>query len=171
MKYVDLYNKNLEFCQRRPALKKALLIGNTFLPYLFVAFYALYLLVLVFNEQPVPEHFFYYFFGPACSFLVVSALRVFISRPRPYDTDGANITPLITKTKNGYCSCPSRHIACATSIALVFMAFSPAIGAFLLFATALLAYLRFAVGAHYPSDLLFGADISLFVHLVIITIL
>lgn len=157
MDYKTLYEKNAKKFENRPNLKKALILINQYLPFLFVAFYVGFFVYAIFSDAPLREDFPFFVALPLAALATASALRIFIARPRPYCEDGANITPIIDKKRSDYRSCPSRHIACAVAIALAFVPFSTAITVFLLLASVVLAYLRFTIGAHYVSDLLFGA--------------
>ena len=156
MKYVDLYEKNKKFIERRPALKKLILPFNRYLPYLFLVFYAGFFVYAAFFMDNFQQDLAYFVFLPLCTLITVSVLRIFIARPRPYSEKGAGITPMINKKTSEYCSCPSRHIACATAISIAFLPFSLPIAVFLQFMTVLLAYLRFSVGVHYFWDLVIG---------------
>lgn len=161
MDYKTLYEKNAKKFENRPKLKKTLILCNKFLPFVFVAFYVGFFAYAIFSDVPLKEDFPFFVALPLATLATVSALRFLISRPRPYCEDGANITPLIDKKNGDYRSCPSRHIACAVAISLAFAPFSVAITAFLLLASVVLAYLRFTVGAHYISDLIWGASVPL----------
>ena len=156
MRYVDLYEKNAKFIERRPALKKLILPFNRYLPYLFLVFYAGFFVYIAFSKKAFQRDLAYFVFLPLCTLITVSALRIFIARPRPYSEKGAGITPMIEKKGSEYGSFPSRHIACAQAIAIAFFPFSLPIALFLQLAAILLAYLRFSVGVHYFWDLVAG---------------
>ena len=100
-------------------------------------------------------------FVPLLTLLTVSVLRLAITRPRPYTEAGAGVTPFIDKKKVDFKSFPSRHLACATVISMVFLPFYPIAGGCLLGASVLLGYIRFATGLHYPSDLLAGGVLGI----------
>ena len=157
MDYKTLYEKNAKKFENSPTLKKVLLMLNKYLPLLFVGFYAGFFAYAALSDIPLKDDFPLFVLLPLSTLALVSALRLLISRPRPYCEDGAKITPMLDKKNGDYLSCPSRHIACAVSIALAFAPFSVPITLFLFFASAVLAYLRFSVGVHYISDLIFGA--------------
>ena len=99
-------------------------------------------------------------FTPLMALLTVSVMRLAIDRPRPYAEDGAGITPLVEKKSDGK-SFPSRHLACAAVIAMSFLPYYPIAGAFLLGGSAVLGYIRFALGVHYPSDLVAGMGLGI----------
>ena len=109
-------------------------------------------------------------FPPLACLFVVSVLRLAVQKPRPYTAEGANVTPLIEKKKSDNPSFPSRHVASAMVITGVFLPFFPAF-VFLLYPLALLlAYVRFAAGLHYISDLVAGGAIGLLLGLLVFVI-
>ena len=166
MSYVELYEKNKNFINRRPILKKLILPFNRYLPYLFLIFYAGFFVYAAFFIKAFQQDFAYFVFLPLCTLITVSALRIFIARPRPYSEKGAGITPMVNKKGADYTSCPSRHIACATAISIAFLPFSLPIALFLQFMTVLLAYLRFSVGVHYFWDLVIGHAVPWVIYLI-----
>lgn len=91
---------------------------------------------------------------PLLCLLTVSLLRNLFDRKRPYE--GAGIVPVIEKKKKGH-SFPSRHLASAFVIGTVFLPYCLPAGIVVLSAGAVLGYVRFAAGVHYPSDLAVGA--------------
>ena len=93
---------------------------------------------------------------PALCFAAVSLLRILIKRPRPYEKAGAGIDAINQKGSVGN-SMPSRHVASAFVIAMVFLAESTLFGVLALCASCLVAILRTVEGVHYPSDVLVGA--------------
>ena len=165
MKYVDLYEKNRQFIERRPALKRLILPFNTYLPYLFLIFYAGFFVYAAFSKKAFQRDLAYFIFLPLCTLVTVTALRIFIARPRPYSENGAGITPLIKKKGSENGSCPSRHIACAVAISMAFFPLSLPIAIFLHFLAIVLAYLRFSVGVHYVWDLIIGTILPWVIYL------
>ncbi len=164
--YKKLYRKNVAFIQSRPLLKKALPILDKGLTFFFFAAYAT-LLFYAFLKDFGARDFMKLLFPPLACLLLVSVLRLAVSKPRPYTVDGANITPFIQKKKSDNQSFPSRHVASAMVIASVFLPFFPTF-AILLYPLALfLAYVRFAAGLHYISDLATGGAIGLFLGLLV----
>jgi membrane-associated phospholipid phosphatase len=93
---------------------------------------------------------------PALCFGVVTLLRLLIKRPRPYEKAGAGIDAINKKDSVGN-SMPSRHVASAFVIAMVFLAESTLFGVIALCVSCLIATLRVLEGVHYPSDALIGA--------------
>ena len=159
--YKKLYEKNAALFHARPLLKKALPIVDKAVTSLFVVAYAMLCLYAYKNEISVTE-WMQILFPPALCLLVVSVLRLAVEKPRPYAEQGANITPLIKKKRGAMRSFPSRHIACAMVIASVFLPFFPTVAWILYFFGCVLAYLRFSMGLHYPSDLLAGGIVGIF---------
>ena len=154
--YKQLYEKNAAFNQRHSVAKTVLRIGNTVFTYAFLLAYA-GLWVYGFLNDFTPKDFTNIFFVPVLALLAVSAMRMAIDRPRPYSKDGAGITPLISREGRENDSFPSRHLTCAFVIAMTFLPYLTGLGVGLLVCGLLLGYARFALGLHYPSDLLVGA--------------
>lgn len=94
---------------------------------------------------------------PACSFLVLSLLRKWINRPRPYEA--FHFRPLVKKESTG-ASFPSRHVFSAFMIASTMTMINPW-GCLLYIPAALLAVIRVISGIHYPSDVIAGAVFAL----------
>ena len=161
--YVTLYQKNADFFNARPNAKRALKLGNIFLTSLFFVSYAVLWFCVLFLEEYTPPLLAKILFVPLLGLLIVTVLRMMIDRPRPYHVDGANITPVLEKKKETKKSFPSRHLTCAGVISMTVFSLYPAAGIFLLVASILLGYVRFAAGFHYPSDLLFGEALGVFV--------
>ena len=159
--YVTLYNKSAAFYNAHPTAKRALKLGNTVLTWLFFACYGILWLYALYVEPFETRDLVGILFAPLLTLLVVSVLRLAITRPRPYTEAGAGITPFIDKKKVDFKSFPSRHLACATVISMVFLPFYPIAGGCLLGASVLLGYIRFATGLHYPSDLLAGGVLGI----------
>ena len=159
--YVALYNKTASFYNARPFAKTLLKLGNKLLTLLFFACYGglwVYtLLIAKLNTKALVT----ILFVPLLTLLVVTILRLAIDRPRPYTEAGAGITPLIDKKKADNKSFPSRHLACATVIAMTFLPFYPLVSAGLFLCSFLLGYIRFALGVHYPSDLFAGGILGM----------
>lgn len=153
--YKKLYEKNAAFYLARPKAKKALLFCNLAFTGLFFLAYAVFVLYTL-----LTPHLFdalKILVLPALCLLLVMLLRLFIKRARPYSEKGANITPLLVKSGSEFKSFPSRHIACAFVIATLILAYCTGAGICLLVLGSALGYIRFALGLHYPSDLLCGA--------------
>ena len=145
--YVTLYNKNVAFYRTRPTAKRALKIGNVMLPWVFFACYGILWVYALFIESWETMDLIKILFVPLLTLLTVSVMRIAIQRPRPYAEEGAGITPMVKKKAEDK-SFPSRHLACATVIAMTFLPYYPIAGAFLLGGSVLLGYIRFALGLH-----------------------
>lgn len=163
--YIAIYEKNAAFYNAHPTAKRALKLGNLFLTGLFFAAYGILWLCVLWLEEYDLKLLTNMLFVPFLALFIVTALRLAIDRPRPYHEDGSNIQPLIHKKKGDKKSFPSRHLACAGVISMTVLAIYPLSGAFLLAASFLLGYIRFAAGLHYPSDLIIGEGIGILVGL------
>jgi membrane-associated phospholipid phosphatase len=155
-RYAQFYEKITVKLRNRPHLIKAIAWTDRVLVYGFVATYVFYLgftlfscpfdLLLWANKMGLP----------ALCFGVVTLLRLLIKRPRPYEKAGAGIDAINKKDSVGN-SMPSRHVASAFVIAMVFLAESTLFGIIALCVSVLIAALRVLEGVHYPSDALIGA--------------
>ena len=159
--YVTLYNKSADFYNARPIAKRLLIVGNFVLTLLFFACYGgLWAYTLLLAPLEIKEMV-KILFVPLLALLTVTIMRIAIDRKRPYTEAGAGIAPLIAKKNTEGQSFPSRHLACASVIAMTFLPFYPGMGYALLGASALLGYTRFALGVHYPSDLVAGWSLGI----------
>ncbi len=158
--YKTLYKKNAAFYHARPRAKKALLICNPVFTWLFFFAYFSFLVWAVLSDVSV-YGLVYILALPALCLLIVGVLRMAVLRPRPYSEAGAGITPILKKENNLDKSFPSRHVACAFVISTVVLAHFLWAGIPLLLCAVALGYIRFALGLHYPSDLLGGAGIGI----------
>lgn len=158
--YIRIYNKNAAFYNAHNRAKASLCGANLLLTALFPLAYAFSWVYEIFFGDANPKLLLWLFVLPALTLLIVSVLRLAVSRPRPYSKEGANITPLLQKSARDTQSFPSRHTASAAVIATLLLRFFPVIGGLLLIASLALAYVRFALGWHYPSDLLAGLGVG-----------
>ncbi len=154
--YSALYEKNAAYFRARPNLKKGLYVLNLALTLGFFLAYGAFVLCAIALEYPA-EDLMRILFAPALCLFLVSLLRLAIYRPRPYSEAGANIEPLYKKKGDDNHSFPSRHAACAFVIAITLLPYSIGAGICSIAFGLLLAYVRFALGWHYPTDLLGGA--------------
>lgn len=161
--YLSLYNANKAFLDKRPLLKRAVVLFNTFLTAFISVCYAFFCLYALTGDTLDAKVKTALLFVPALAFLIVTVLRLAIERPRPYSENGAHIQPIIKKYRADKKSFPSRHMACAAVIAVTFLRFLPWVGILLLACSFILAYTRFALGLHYPSDLLVGEGVGLMI--------
>ena len=139
-----------------PRLIRALSIVDKAIAISFVIAYPTFLAVLLFSK-PFRLLLALNAIGlPFLCFACVTMLRKLIKRPRPYETTGAGIEPLIKKRGTGN-SMPSRHIASAFVISLTILPHFLWAGIACLAAATVLSVLRWFEGVHYPSDLLAGA--------------
>ena len=145
------YRTVIGWFNARPAAKKALRAVSTGA---VVAVYLLYLGLLAW----LAWHAMWAPLGvtavvPAAAFVVGTALRAAINRPRPYTKYG--FVPLFPKDKTGQ-SMPSRHCFSAAAIAGTAWYVLPPLGAVLAVLGVLIAISRVVTGVHYISDVLAG---------------
>ena len=154
--YSAFYEKNAAYFRARPNLKKGLLLLDRLLTLGFALAYGAFVLCAIALEYPA-EDLVKILLSPALCLFLVSLLRLAIYRPRPNSEAGANIEPLYRKKGCIEHSFPSRHVACAFVIAFTLLPYSIGAGICLTVFGVLLMYARFALGWHYPTDLLGGA--------------
>ena len=95
---------------------------------------------------------------PAAAFVVGTALRAAIDRPRPYTKYG--FAPLFPKDKTGQ-SMPSRHCFSAAAIAAAVWYVLPPLGTVLAVLAVVIAFSRVITGVHFVSDVLAGLAFGL----------
>jgi len=151
------YNKIRNWFLLRPLLLTVMKLLNLWLPRLVYCAYPLLLVVLAVRGD---ERFWRVLFVPAVAFGAVTVLRRLWNQPRPYEK--LAIEPLIRREKKG-CSCPSRHVASVTIIALASWYIWPPIGAAMSVIALLIAVIRPLAGIHFPRDVVCGMAFSLVV--------
>ena len=109
------------------------------------------LLVILWRRQP--EQLLRAILIPGVGFVLLSLVRLFINRPRPYET--WDIQPLITREKPGN-SMPSRHVFSTVIIAMAFYYYFPPAGVIFLLVGLLSSLVRVLGGMHYPTDVFAG---------------
>ena len=93
--------------------------------------------------------------GLLARFGVVSLIRFFYHRPRPFIT--YSLLPLVPE---GGFSFPSGHAAFFFALSTVIYFYNQRWGIYFLVASFLISISRVAVGVHYPSDVMAGAAIG-----------
>lgn len=147
---LNRYRAVIGWFQARPAAKRVL----RWVSYGAVAaVYLLYIGQLVWLAAGRQRSFWPMLVVPAAAFVVGSALRAAIDRPRPYVTLGYQ--PLFPKKDTGR-SMPSRHCFSAAAIAVAAACWQPALGAVLGVLAVAIAVSRVVTGVHYISDVLAG---------------
>lgn len=120
----------------------------------FYIVYPISLIVLIIIQDPFR---FKAMLIPAASFLLLSVLRRWLNRPRPYEIPG--LIPILKKRAPG-ASFPSRHVFSAFMIASTISVMSMW-GLILFIPAILLAIIRVIGGVHYPSDVVVGIIFAL----------
>lgn len=146
----DRYRAVIGWFNARPAAKKllrAVSLGSVAAVYLLYAGLVV-LMMLRGNSLLWPL-----LAVPAVVFVLGTALRRAINRPRPYETLG--FAPLFSKDTKGQ-SLPSRHCFSAACIAVAAIPVSPAAAAVLAGLAVVIALTRVLCGVHYISDVLVG---------------
>lgn len=145
------YHRKYRWLAAHPGAAKAVRLGNLCATALVYAGYTLLALWSLFC-LPLPR-FARVIAVPAAGFLLGTALRSVLNRPRPYEV--LHLPPLSKKDTKGQ-SFPSRHVFCAAVISTAFLYVSPAAGAAFAVVAVLLAVLRVAIGVHWVRDVLAG---------------
>lgn len=146
----DRYRAVIGWFNARPAAKKllrALSLGAVAAVYLL---YADLVVLMMLRGNPLLWPL---LVVPAVVFVLGTALRRAINRPRPYET--LDFAPLFPKDTKGQ-SLPSRHCFSAACIAVAAFPVSPAAAAVLAGLAVVIALTRVLCGVHYISDVLAG---------------
>lgn len=146
----DRYRAVIGWFNARPAAKKllrAVSLGSVAAVYLL---YAGLVVLMMLRGNPLLWPL---LAVPAVVFVLGTALRRAINRPRPYETLG--FAPLFPKDTKGQ-SLPSRHCFSAACIAVAALPVSPAAAAILAGLAVVIALTRVLCGVHYISDVLAG---------------
>lgn len=117
----------------------------------FLSYPILLILMHQYNDTRITRAF----WVPLDTFVIISVLRYFINRKRPYEV--FDMEPVIKKDTKGK-SMPSRHVFSATIIAMTYLCYSPfwMYGIFLMVVSVLIAVVRVLSGVHYISDVVVG---------------
>ena len=153
-KYQKLYNRHADFFRRSKRRTNAILYSGRICTQIFALSYLAFGAWLLIKRQTRTL----ILLGVAlfACLVCIQILRFFFPRKRPF---ACGITPLIEKQSTGK-SFPSRHTACAFTIATIAIKICGWFCIPLYVAGLWLAYTRFVLGWHYPSDLLGGAVIG-----------
>lgn len=151
---VERYRRISAPLERRKWGRPLLKWSNLFCALIFYFAYPVTLLILLYRC----DRFLWRALAvPAVFFVLLSIVRKWINRPRPYET--LKIVPLLSRESSG-ASFPSRHIFSAFIIAATITAVTPW-GCLLFVPAILLALIRVVGGVHYPSDVFAGAGIAM----------
>ncbi len=130
--------------------KKIIVLMNQFLTILYYILYPINVFfVFIFEREMIHK----IILVPGIAFLIVSLIRKFLKRQRPYEK--YHYQSMIEK-KSKENSMPSRHVFSAAIIAMTFFYFNHLIGTILLALTCCSAVIRVIGGVHYISDVIVG---------------
>ncbi len=130
--------------------KKIIVLMNQFLTILYYILYPINVFfVFIFEREMIHK----IILVPGIAFLIVSLIRKFLKRQRPYEK--YHYQSMIEK-KSKENSMPSRHVFSAAIIAMTFFYFNHLIGIILLALTCCSAVIRVIGGVHYISDVIVG---------------
>lgn len=152
------YIKRIEKLRSKDSIFKILKILYKVLPLVMIVTYPIMIIIKALEGFSLKLCFL--IFVPACTLILVTLLRKYINRERPYikfDTQ-----PLIAKKATGE-SFPSRHTASAFIIAMSGFLFSPIIGILLLLIAIIIGLTRILAGVHFVTDVLAGMGISILI--------
>lgn len=162
----ETYIKMTQPFREHSELAKGLHIMNKLCTVVMYLAYPLLLVYLFFYTELSGHISSYYSFRkallvPAVSFVLLTVVRAWINRPRPYEK--FEVSPVIKKDTKGN-SFPSRHVFSATIIAMTFLLMSPWVwlGLIFLILSILLGGVRVISGVHYISDVAAGFCVAVF---------
>ena len=150
----ETYRKMARPFRNDPKRARVLHIANKIITAIIFAAYPCLLLVLL---QQKDLRLTRAICVPLDGFLIVSVLRAFMNRPRPYEV--FEMPPVIPKDTKGH-SWPSRHVFSAAVISFTFLWICPAAGIAGLMLTAMLAWIRVVSGVHFICDVVAGIGIA-----------
>ena len=148
------YNNLKAPLEKHPQAANFIVRANKIITYLYYVAYPVLLVFLFVQGNAFVWHALLF---PALGFLLVTALRAAINKPRPYES--LDIEPLIHKDTKGK-SFPSRHAYSAMAIAVTFFLVNAAVGIPLIVLALCMAVVRVMGGVHYPSDVAAGAALG-----------
>lgn len=150
------YQKRMAYFKEHPRAAQTIHILNRLFTYLVFAAYPLLLVYLLYQRNPLLARA---IIVPMNGFVLLSVIRYFINRKRPYEA--YDTEPAIKKSTKGN-SFPSRHVFSVFVIAMTFLACAPDIwyGIALLVLGIGIAAVRVISGVHYISDVLAAAGIA-----------
>ena len=138
--YQEWYDKRKSSLLRHPQLLQLMRIFNRMMTVLMPLAY-LTLLGTSLMSKGLGNDFYAYILVPALGFVLLTLVRKWINKPRPYETWGI---------------VPSLHVFSATIISMACVHANLPAGLILLVLSALLGLVRVLGGVHYPKDVLVG---------------
>lgn len=153
-----LYEKLNIFLWSHPLYQKCVGFLTIALKYLIMAVYPFLLLGFFLLHDP---YLIYAIIKPVIVFVLVTVIRKYLNRPRPYDY--LSITPLIEHDPG--CSFPSRHAASAFIIGFTALHLNYVIGIILIIIAFIVAATRVLSGLHHISDVTAGLLLSMVIEL------
>ena len=152
------YQNMLNFIHSHKFIKQMILFINHYFTYFM---YIIYPLILIYLLMTKNQLFLVTLIKPLLAFSIVTIIRKFINRKRPYET--MKIKALFSH-KSGQ-SFPSRHTVSAMIIALVCFDIHIVLGSFLLFIALCISLGRVLAGVHYISDVIVAMIIAFIIYL------
>ncbi len=147
----------------RPGLRRAVRLSDRYLAWVVAFLYAISLVREAVSGSV--RHFLLLMLLPAAAFLLTTALRRIIRKPRPYQKTGID---LLVDNKSESYAMPSRHVTSAFAIGCSLLALGhPVIGIAVVAAGVLIGAARVLGGAHDTSDVTVGALIGAFSGLIV----
>ncbi len=146
------YRERMAFITERSSLQKLLCYANLVLAgSVYIAYPVLLGVLLVHKDSILARAI----MVPLDSFIILSVIRGFINRRRPYEL--YECAPAIHKDKKGK-SFPSRHVFSVFVIATTFLGVGFTLAGVILFLVGVcLAAVRVYCGVHFLSDVIAGA--------------
>lgn len=153
--YTDIIPK----LYKNKAIKDTIIFIAIYFPYILYTAYPITLIYLAITQNTL---FFEFVLKPLMAFLLVTAIRKVVNRPRPYTKLG--FTPLISKDEPNE-SFPSRHSVSAVIIALMFFKINVYLGTLMTIIAFLICLSRVLVRVHYISDVVVAILLAFIIYI------
>ncbi len=138
-----------KFSNKTESRRKGLSLVGKISPYITFVLYGIFSIVVIINFGISRLDFFAI---PLITFVVVTIIRKILNRKRPFEIFDI---PKLIGHENGE-SFPSRHSACAVTIALAIFSVNEIWGVFALAVSAVICISRVLCGVHFIKDVIAG---------------